>query len=80
MNPGSALPPIEAINELLVMSFPFGALHCPTLADLEAEMHCNCPILPVEVVVTMLLFWIRPVPSRYSAVPKKGRKSFCHSV
>lgn len=58
------MSPTEAINELLVMSFPFGAIHRPTLADLEADMHCNCPILPVAVVVMILLFWITPVPSR----------------
>lgn len=60
-----------------MISFPFGDIHCPTLADLEADMHCNCSILPVIVVVVMLLFCISPVPSRYSATPITMR-SFSH--
>ncbi len=60
------------MDESLVMSLPFGAINRPMLADIEADMHCNSPILPVAVVCIMLLFWISPVPSRYSETPIEG--------
>ena len=65
--------PMVTIEETLVMSFPFGAISLPTLADFKAEMHSSFPILPVDVVCIMLLFWISPVPSRWSAKPSNHK-------
>ena len=75
VNPGSLLLPTVARTELSVMMLlPLGALHCPMLGDLEADMHSNRPILPVTVVRMMLLFWSNPIPSRYSDTPECMRK------
>ena len=44
MIPGSVLSPMETTNEPLDPSSipsPFGAIHWPTLATVEPDMHCS---------------------------------------
>lgn len=55
------------------MSFPFGAMNCPTSAICMADMHSSDLIWPA-VVCMMLLFRISPFPSMYNATPEIKQK------